>query len=137
MRLRWHGMEHSVQTREGFPPCPPLRSTFSLVSSSRPSPSHWKRRVSAGPRMSLVHLQSVRCLLPASFLHRLPSLLGLSPSPLAPFPQLTARAGLPPPCENLALNLPPPQVTPIRLLPRSVYKRSFLLHAARSLLNSQ
>lgn len=74
--LAWKGT-HTAQAREGFPPCPPLRSTCSLVSSSRPSPSHRKRRVSASSRMSLLRLPSVRCLLPRF----LPSSSPLSPEP--------------------------------------------------------
>lgn len=127
--------------REGFPPCTPLRGTFSLGSTlsvftvlSFPREEACLRRSSEEP-FCVCRQSGASC--PPSFLHHLPSLLGLPPSPLAPCLQLTTRAGLPPPYVNLALNLPPPQVTPIRLIPRSVEKGSFLLHAACSLLNSR
>ena len=86
---------------------------------------------------ALLCLPSIRCLLPPF----LPASSPLSPGPptFSPgsFPAADYTCSPTPPYVNLALNLPPPQVTPIRLLPCSVEKGLFLLHAACSLLNSR
>lgn len=114
------GMERNTRSAggRGLPALPStplhLQPGLHLVSSSRPSASRVSPPV-LGRASRVCRPLGASC--PPSFLPHLPSLLGLPPSPLAPFPQLTTRAGLPPPCVNLALNLPPPQVTPIRLRP--------------------